>query len=258
MKREVRPWLIAAAVEQEIEGIRAAVEAQGGIASCNPNAWEGEWRGSPLVLVRTGVGPKRARETLAPFVQANACRGIVSTGYAGGLLDKCTLGDLLVPEEVLSVPPLREARFKPDRQLRRVVLERAKAGPWKVHADRMITCDRVVFSSSEKRRLGLQFGAGSVEMESAALAELASEASVPFVVVRVVLDEASFSLPDILQVFRWYRRRQFERLIPYLALRPKVVLEFLRLRRRSRTASGILNRFFLEQFLDGLTGTAQA
>lgn len=258
MKREVRPWLIAAAVEQEIEGIRASVQAQGGLLSRSPNAWEGEWRGSPLILVRTGVGPKRAREGLARFVRADGCRGIVSTGYAGGLLDRCRLGDLLVPEEVQSVPPLREARFRPDRELRRVVLERAGAGPWKVHAERMITCDRVVFSSSEKRRLGLQFEAGSVEMESAAVAELAGEASVPFVVVRVVLDEASFSLPDILQVFRWYRRRRFGRLIAYLALRPRAVLEFLRLRRRSRRASGILNRFFVEHLLDGLTGMAEA
>jgi adenosylhomocysteine nucleosidase len=258
MKREVRPWLIAAAVEQEIEGIRAALKGREGLRPLGRNAWEGEWRANPLVLVRTGVGPRRAREGLAPFLRENACRGIVSTGYAGGLVDKCALGDLLVPEEILSVPPLREARFRPDRELRRVVLERAGAGPWQVHADRMITCDRVIFSSPEKRRLGLQYDAGSVEMESAAVAELACEASVPFAVVRVVLDEAAFSLPDILQVVRWYSRRQFGRLIPYLALRPKAVLEFLRLRRRSRRASEILSRFFVESLLDGLTGMAEA
>ena len=157
-----------------------------------------------------------------------------------------------MPDEVQSVSPLPEVRLRPDPGLREMVLERVQTGPWTVHTGRMITTDRVIVSSEEKVRLGLEYEATSVEMESTAIAELAEQASVPFVVVRVVLDEASFSLPDILDVFRWYRKGQFGKLIPYVASHPRKLVELLRLLRRSRKATGVLDRLFLAHLLDGL------
>ncbi len=245
-------WLITAAVEQEIQGIRVGVRARRAKSSRRKNAWVGEWKETPLLLVRTGVGPQRAQKGLAPFLPGPPFQGVVSTGYAGGLRDECRLGDILVPDEVQSVSPLPEVRLRPDPGLREMVLERVQTGPWTVHTGRMITTDRVIVSSEEKVRLGLEYEATSVEMESTAIAELAEQASVPFVVVRVVLDEASFSLPDILDVFRWYRKGQFGKLIPYVASHPRKLVELLRLLRRSRKATGVLNRLFLAHLLDGL------
>ncbi len=252
MRPENPGWLIAAAVEQEIAGIRAGVQARRTGSDPKNNAWAGNWRGEPLLLVRTDVGPKRAKEGLAPFLSGRPYRGIVSTGYAGGLREKCKLGDILVPDEVQSVPPLPEVRLRPDPALREEVLQRIRRGPWQVHTGRMITTDHVVVSSAEKQALGLKYEADSVEMESTVIAELAEQASVPFVVVRVLLDEASFSLPDILQVFRWYRRKQFGKLVPYVALHPRKLVELLRLLRRSRKATQALNHLFLAHLLDGL------
>jgi hypothetical protein len=116
----------------------------------------------------------------------------------------------------------------------------------------MITTDHVVVSSAEKQALRLKYEADSVEMESTVIAELAEQASVPFIVVRVLLDEASFSLPDIQQVFRWYRRKQFGKLVAYVALHPRKLVELLRLLRRSRKATEALNHLFLAHLLDGL------
>jgi hypothetical protein len=106
--------------------------------------------------------------------------------------------------------------------------------------------------------LGLEYDADSVEMESAIVAELAEQASVPFVVVRVVLDEASFSLPDIMPVFRWYRKKQFGKLLPYVVLHPHKLVELLTLLRRSRMATRALNHLFLPHLLDVLAQIAGA
>jgi len=258
MRQEGPGWLIAAAVEQEIAGIRAGVQARRTASDRNENAWTGDWRGEPLLLVRTGVGPKRAREGLAPFLSGHRYRGILSTGYAGGLREKCRLGDVLVPDEVRSVPPLPQVRLQPDATLREEVLRRIRKGPWQIHTGLMITTDRVVVSSAEKHALGLEYDADSVEMESAVIAELAEQASVPFVVVRIVLDEASFSLPDILQVFRWYRRKQYGKLLPYVAVHPYKLVELLKLLRRSRKATQALNHLFLSHLLDGLAEMGRA
>ena len=252
MRPENPGWLIAAAVEQEIAGIRAGVRARRTGSGQNNNAWAGDWRGEPLLLVRTDVGPKRARKGLAPFLSGHTYRRNVSTGYAGGLREKCRLGDILVPDEVQSVPPLPEVRLRPDATLREEVLQRIRRGPWQIHTGRMITTDHVIVSSVEKHALGLEYEADSVEMESTVIAELAEQASVPFVAVRVVLDEASFSLPDILQVFRWYRKKQFGKLLPHVAFHPYKLVELLRLLRRSRKATQALNHLFLAHLLDGL------
>jgi hypothetical protein len=116
----------------------------------------------------------------------------------------------------------------------------------------MITTNRVISSSDEKGRLGRMYDAGSVEMESAVIGELAADRSVPFVTVRVVLDEASFSLPEHLEVLRWWRRREFGRLVRFAAFHPHQFLELLRLGRRSRKASERLTHLFRSYLLDSL------
>lgn len=247
-------WLITAAVEQEIRGIRDAVKGRPEGSDGKGRPWSGEWKGKPLLLVRTGVGPQRTREVLAPVLSNHRIRGIVSTGYAGALRGEYRLGDILIPAEILTAPPLPEVRLQTDAGLRECLLEAARSGPWRVHRDPMITVDRVIFSSREKRRLGLSHEAGSVEMESAIVAELAESRSVPFAVARVVLDEASFSLPDLGMVFRWWRKRRFARLIPYLAVRPREGVALLRLLRRSREASRCLTDLFRGYLLDSLSG----
>lgn len=256
MTRENPPWLIAAAVEQEMQGIRAGVHGQRMGSDQHGNVWSGEWRGEPLLLLRTGVGPERARQGISPFLSSPPFQGIVSTGYAGGLRDEYKIGDILVPDEVQTIPPLPRVCIRPDPGLRERVVQAVRPGPWEIHTSRMITTDRVIFSSTEKRRLGLEYDAGSVEMESAVIAELAERTSVPFVVVRVVLDEASFSLSDLMKVFRWWRRRQLGKLIPYVALQPQRLLEVLKLLQRSRRASKILTDLFLVYLLDGLLNDA--
>jgi nucleoside phosphorylase len=251
-------WFIAAAVEQEIQGIREVIHGQPELSVRKKRAWSGEWRGNPLLLVRTGVGPEKAREVLASILEVHRCRGIVSTGYAGGLREGYKLGDIVVPAEVQSIPPLPEIRLRPDPRLREAVLEAARSGPWEVHTGRMLTTNRVIASSDEKKRLGRAYDAGSVEMESAVVAELAANRSVPFVAIRVVLDEASFSLPDHLEVFGWWQKRQFSKLVPFLARHPHLFIELLRLRQRSRKASLRLNRLFGGYVLDGLHGDGMA
>jgi hypothetical protein len=116
----------------------------------------------------------------------------------------------------------------------------------------MITTNRVIASSDEKKRLGRAYDAGSVEMESAVVAELAANRSVPFVAVRVVLDEASFSLPDHLEALRWWQKRQFAKLVRFAALHPQLFVELLKLRQRSRKVSERLTDLFRGYVLDGL------
>lgn len=243
------PWLIAAAVDSEIRPIRSK------LARCSPSeaspgrVWEGTWKSVRVVLARTGIGPERAGRALKGLVRPGSVAAVCSVGYAGALRDGISMGDLLIPAEVLFGCGENPSRFVPDPDLFDRACRTAKAGLWSFHTDRMVTFDRVVPSEQEKRELGLRFQAGSVEMESAVAALVAREAGVPFVAARVALDEVSFRLPDVSDFFRFWKGRQWRSAAAWLVRDPRRVVGLVRLWRCSARAAERMAAF-LQCFLD--------
>ena len=245
-------WLLAAAVDGEIRGVRRALDAAWDAPGAGVRAWTGTWQGAEWLLLKTGVGPNRTRRTVRAMLARRRPAGILSIGYCGALAPGLRVGDICLPAEIQGIAPLPGRRFLPDERLLRTALESAASGPWCVHTGRMITADRVIYRSEEKLRMGAEHDAASVEMESAVVAEAAEAAGIPFLVARVVLDEASLSFPDTLEMGRWLRAGRLDRVAGTL-LRPSNLRAFGRLWRRSRQTSAILTRFLLEGLLETLT-----
>lgn len=83
-------------------------------------------------------------------------------------------------------------------------------------------------------------------MESSVVAEMAGQAAMPFVTVRVALDEVAFSLPDVSWFFRLWRERRLGSIVSYGAEEPSRVLDLVRVWRYSRYASGRLAAFLFD------------
>jgi hypothetical protein len=122
----------------------------------------------------------------------------------------------------------------------------------------MLTTHHVICAAEEKRLLGNRYGAESVEMESGVLAEVAAEASLPFLVVRVISDEAGFSLPDSLALLDHVRKRKIRSIARCVLAQPVQTFRFIQLMRNTRRASESLARFLVEEILEELTGNGQA
>ncbi len=256
------PWLIAAAMEEEVRGLRKALLSNPRETRDGPGPWTGTHNGVPFVLCRTGVGEAAVRRSLEPVLRSGTFRGILSIGSAGALHRALLTGDLLLPAEVLRLSEPEEPPVRTDPLLRARALAALGGWPHGIHLHPMLTADRVVCSAADKIRLGRKHGARSVEMESAVVGTLAAEASLPFLVIRVVLDEAGFSFPDPGRVLAWWEARRFGRLFRFLAMRPLAVTRLLRLFRRSLTVSRRLTNLFrdfpllesLDEAPGGLTG----
>lgn len=246
------PWLIAGAVDSEIRPIRAKL-ARCTISAVSPGrVWEGTWRGVRVVLARTGIGPERAGRALKGLVRPGSVAAVCSIGYAGALRDGIRLGDLLIPAELLLGCGERPSRFVPDPLLFDRACRTAADRRWPFHTDRMVTSERVVPTEREKREIGQRWQAGSVEMESAVAARIADEAGVPFVTVRVALDEVSFALPDVSSFLRLWKGRQWRSVAAWIAKEPSRVAGLARLWHCSVRAAARMVAF-LDPFLDGVS-----
>lgn len=147
-------------------------------------------RACPGVQVAcSGACAERAR-TLAANLAASGCDGLVSFGLAGGLDPTLPSGALCLPQAVVT-PAGR--RFPVDAPWRGRLIARI-AGP-DSPAPLLIGRDEPVASPEEKQALFASTGAAAIDMESHAVAEVASERGVPFLVVRAIADPAQRRLP---------------------------------------------------------------
>ena len=246
-------WIIAAAVKSELQGILRQLGALEHRRLRQGELWEGRWKQERLWIVRTGIGPEKVARVLEQVAASRPCRGLLSVGYAGALREQVRVGDLLIPAELRSIPPLPEESFVPDGRLFQRVCDAARRSGRPFHVDRMLTVDRVITESAEKRRLGRLYDAGSVEMESSVAAGLAARRSIPFLAIRVVSDTAAFSLPD-LSFLGTARRKQVAGMVRYVVCRPLQAMRLVTLRRYGKKASRSLTGFLGGEVLDALVG----
>ena len=242
--------LIVAAVDLEARLIRSQLENLVRVETEKGRAWSGSWHGIPVLLVTTGIGPERVRRVLAHLVSKHDLVGVFSIGYAGALRDGIRVGDLLIPRELRMEVGGSGKCFLPDADLFESACRTARIKGWSFATDRMVTTDHVVASGPEKRQLGLRCEAGSVEMESAVVAEWVEQTSLPFVTVRVALDTVEFELPDVSQFLRLWKQRRWGSLASHWAREPSILVRLGQVWRYTRYASGRLTGFLGDYFSD--------
>jgi adenosylhomocysteine nucleosidase len=133
------------------------------------------------VAIGGGTTEGAERETRR-LIDAGAT-GIVSFGLAGGLDPALPAGTLIVAEAVTANGRV----WRTDPELN------SRLGGTTGHL--CLGLDRVVSSAAEKQHLGRETGASLVDMESGAVAAIASEAGIPFAVLRAICDPADRALP---------------------------------------------------------------
>jgi adenosylhomocysteine nucleosidase len=171
---------------------RAILDGLAGVRAVDgPRTWHGYLGdGSSCWVGQTGVGPERAAAVAACAPHG---RLVLSAGCAGGLVPELVTGDLVLVREVI--------RLDDGGHAREVLPAAADAvAAWAAHRGLVLreaplaTSPSVLVAPSAKARLAAT-GAAIVDMESAAVAGVARRRGVPFVGLRVVLDEVGDVLP---------------------------------------------------------------
>ena len=132
--------------------------------------------------VAIGGGTTAGAEAAADALVRQGCAGLISFGLAGGLDPTLKSGALIVPSAVIA----DGRHYAADPDLSRML---GGATPHLV-----LGADVIVDSVEEKRRQRGLTGAAAVDLESGAVARIASTYSIPFAVLRAICDHAEHAL----------------------------------------------------------------
>jgi adenosylhomocysteine nucleosidase len=181
-----------------------------------------------LVLVG-GIGLAAAGAAAQRLLESGA-GALVSWGLAGGLDPALAAGAVLLPCEVLDARGTRFATAAPWRES----LAAAFGGP--IISGTLLTSPTPLESVDAKRAAYLDSGAAAVDMESSAVAQVASSQGVPFMAVRVIVDTARDAVPAAVAAASSAGRLELGALLLGLMRSPAEIAALVRLAVRYRAA----------------------
>jgi len=164
-----------------------------------------------------GMGRIRA-ETAATRLLERGASALVSWGISGGLDPSLEPGTVMVPEAVVATG---EGLLQTDSGWRkRLVAEIGNSIPTSM--ERMVHAEEVVRSRGLKRELRERWKAAAVDMESAGVGRVATDAGIPWLVVRAVGDTADHELPKVVTKVSDVRGRLRIEAVLGLVFRPRL------------------------------------
>ena len=177
------------------------------------------YRGGKLEVACIGVRAVRLGERADGWARPDL---VVSAGACGGLAPELAIGDLVVPELVLSSDGLRQPTDPTDPLSR---------------AGTLLTVREVVGTPEAKARLWIETGAQAVDMESAEIVGWARARALPVAVVRGVSDTARQAVPaDLASMVEPGGRIRTTRALRAVLSRPRALADALALGRGAAAA----------------------
>lgn len=172
-------------------------------------------------LVCGGIGAEAARRATEAMIQTLKPDRILSVGFVGALDPALRVADVLEPRSIINA-----------RDGSCIDTGRGSA---------TLVSSSEVANPEQKRKLRELYGASAVDMEAAAVARGAEVRGVKFCAVKVVSDEAGFSLPPVAKFVSPEGRFRTARFAVHVALRPWLWSAAITLGRNSRKASRALS-----------------
>jgi adenosylhomocysteine nucleosidase len=202
----------------------------------------GRRAGRAYWLVPTGSGPQAA-DAAANAVLKRGAALAVSAGFAGALVADAAVGDIVLATSVSTGAfDGRWTTTGPSITCDEAVVRAAQAAAAEtgagVRTGQMISLATVLCLAAEKQQVSRLAGAIALDMESAAIGNVARTLRIPFAVMRTVSDAANEDLPldfnAFLKPWGWLGG------IGAMLMAPSRVIGLNRLRRHIRLAGGTL------------------
>lgn len=184
------------ALSQEAGGLIDRLAGAIDIAGAGFTIREGGLAGCRVAAIVSGAGRKAAARAAEILIAGHAPRCVISSGFAGGLVDDVARGDFVVASEVVDAAGARLAVDVP-----KGLAELAAANPppdaktARVRVGRFVTVDEIAAAPAAKRQLAQAHAAIAVDMESLAVAEVCARLGTAFLSIRIVSDAVADALP---------------------------------------------------------------
>jgi adenosylhomocysteine nucleosidase len=182
------------------------------------------------VIVCGGIGQAAARRAAEALIAEYLPGTIISTGFAGALQPQLKVGHVFIPAEILDVAGGR--RFQTASGTGLLATVNGIAG--------------------EKKKRELQTtSAAAVDMEAAAIAEVAQQQRVKFLAIKAISDDLQFPMPAMERFVNGAGKFRTASFITHVALRPAMWRHVLHLARNSARAAKALSTALDTLLTDG-------
>jgi len=226
MTESARPLGIIAALPEEVRHLGEALVVDDKTVRGGFSFRQGRLDDRPVALVEAGIGKVNTALVATLLLDHFGCRGLLLTGVAGGIDPALGIGDVVIADRLIQhdygaitageikpyrpgVAPIGESRERLDFELAPDMRGRLQARltgyappelPSSVTGDvprqpsvrfgTILSGDQFINCEATRQRLFDRFHAQAVEMEGAAVAQVAAQFQVPCVVVRCLSDLA--------------------------------------------------------------------
>ncbi|NOT62243.1 MAG: hypothetical protein HOP19_18690 [Acidobacteria bacterium] len=205
---------------------------------CRANL-SGKYGKRQIVVLQSEMGAPDFAHRLQRHLAIFPYDGLIVIGLAGALAPDLKAGDLVLYEHCLFANVASSNGKYPMRACDAAFagwIESALAAQnLKTHRICGLAVNEVITRASDKAALYVSTQAAAVDMESGIVAEALKDYPMPFVSLRVIVDEAALNLPDFNHGLRADGRYDARKMLRVMVARPADCLKFLwRLRKATK------------------------
>ncbi len=200
---------IIGAMEEEVKRLKDHMEDVNIKSIASLDFYEGTLEGSPVVVVKCGIGKVNAAICTQILVDRYGINLVINTGIAGSLRTEIDITDIVISTDTLHhdmdasgfgydigvIPRMAQSTFQADEKMIDLAIKTCKEllPSVGVHQGRVVSGDQFISDSDKKKWLVNTFNGYCTEMEGAAIAQAAYLNSIPFLIIRAISDKADNS-----------------------------------------------------------------
>ena len=201
---------IIAAMDSEVRDIKSAMAEGIKIHHGGMTFFKGKLQQKEVIAVKSGVGKVNAAMCTQILIDIFKVSSLIHVGVAGAVHPDLEIGDIVISEDSCQydmdarafghprgeIPNMDTTFFKADPTLIKLAETAAQELKVNYRIGRVMTADLGVDSHKLKEELREEFGGLCVEMEGAAVGQVAMLNQVPYLVIRSMSDKADSNLTD--------------------------------------------------------------
>ncbi|ARK31743.1 5'-methylthioadenosine/adenosylhomocysteine nucleosidase [Halalkalibacter krulwichiae] len=198
---------VIGAMNEEIERMKAEMVVTNTYEFATVEFYEGRLKEKEIILCKCGVGKVNAALTTQLLVDRFAITHLLFTGVAGAVDESLDVGDLVISTSAMQhdldvtalgfkkgqIPYFEgSSDFLANSELVELAVSAAKQSTSRhIVRGRIVSGDQFIANADYVQSLREEFEAACVEMEGAAVAQVAAMNKIPFVIIRSMSDKAN-------------------------------------------------------------------
>jgi len=148
-----------------------------------------------IFLCVSGIGYTSSLNATKELIKLNV-DALISWGIAGATCNSVNTGDLILAESV--VCEYRERIYNASSDWYKKIIYHFDSSLSNILKGSVVSTNDICSTSEKKIELFKKTGALAIDMESAAMAEVAIDNNIDFIVIRAIADNASLNIPEAL------------------------------------------------------------